>query len=86
MNVRNHLIVGGSHGIGYAIVRNLAKEGHNLYVIARTSGNLTKIDNFTHIKKDILTETLDLSILPDEIHGVAYCPGSINLKPFKLIF
>ena len=86
MNVRNHLIVGGSHGIGYAIVRNLAKEGHNLYVIARTSGNLTKIDNVTHIKKDILTETLDLSILPDEIHGVAYCPGSINLKSFKLIF
>lgn len=86
MNVRNHLIVGGSHGIGYAIVRNLAKEGHNLYVIARTSGNLTKIDNVTHIKKDILTKTLDLSILPDEIHGVAYCPGSINLKPFKLIF
>ena len=25
---------------------------------------------------------MDLDSLPEEIHGLAYCPGSINLKPF----
>ena len=33
---------------------------------------------------DVAKENLDaLTDLPDEIHGVVYCPGSINLKPFN---
>jgi 3-oxoacyl-[acyl-carrier protein] reductase len=30
----------------------------------------------------VLTDALDSAALPDAIHGLAYCPGSINLKPF----
>lgn len=83
MQIKNYLIVGGSHGIGNSIVRNLAKEGHQLFVISRTKGALGEISNVRHIKQDVLLENIDTSILPDEIHGVAYCPGSINLKPFR---
>ena len=28
-------------------------------------------------------EELDTSELPDHLHGFVYCPGSINLRPFK---
>ena len=30
-------------------------------------------------------DELDKNDLPDEIHGVVYCPGSINLKPFRAL-
>ena len=32
-----------------------------------------------------MDEVLDLSFLPDQLDGIAYCPGSINLKPFARI-
>jgi NAD(P)-dependent dehydrogenase (short-subunit alcohol dehydrogenase family) len=39
--------------------------------------------NVTHIPFDALTDTLDTTKLPDIIHGFVYCPGSINLRPFR---
>jgi NAD(P)-dependent dehydrogenase (short-subunit alcohol dehydrogenase family) len=38
--------------------------------------------NCTHLPFDAATDTLDASVLP-ELHGFVYCPGSINLRPFK---
>jgi NAD(P)-dependent dehydrogenase (short-subunit alcohol dehydrogenase family) len=35
-----------------------------------------------YVKLDVTSDSLDLDSLPEEIHGLAYCPGSINLKPF----
>jgi NAD(P)-dependent dehydrogenase (short-subunit alcohol dehydrogenase family) len=34
---------------------------------------------------NVLEAAPDFSFLPDEVHGMVYCPGSINLKPFKRI-
>ena len=39
--------------------------------------------NLTHLPYDATSAELDTSILPDELHGFVYCPGSINLRPFK---
>jgi len=83
MSTKNFLIVGGSYGIGEAIVRNLAKQGHHVYVIARTRGDLPNLSNITHIKNDAMSEDLDLSVLPEVVDGFAYLIGSINLKPFR---
>ena len=33
----------------------------------------------------MLDETLNLDFLPDTLDGVAYCPGSINLRAFGRI-
>ncbi len=85
MSPRNFLIIGGSHGIGNSIVRNLAKQGHQLYVISRTDGELTETANVTHLKGDILIEGFDTSGLPEKIHGLVYSIGSINLKPFRTL-
>jgi len=83
MSTKNFLIVGGSYGIGEATVRNLAKQGHQVYVIARTKGELPNLSNITHIKNDAMSENLDLSVLPEVVDGFAYLIGSINLKPFR---
>jgi NAD(P)-dependent dehydrogenase (short-subunit alcohol dehydrogenase family) len=39
--------------------------------------------NVTHIPFDAATDTLDTSLLPEVIDGFVYCPGSINLRPFR---
>lgn len=78
--MKNILIVGGSSGIGLALVEAL-QDICNIYVANRTADTLEG-KNVTHLSFDALTDTLDGSTLP-EIHGLAYCPGSINLRPFK---
>lgn len=79
---RNILLIGGSHGIGNAIVQHL-HEANNLYVASRENENLP--DGVTHIPFDALTDDLDTSQLPESLDGFVYCPGSINLKPFKML-
>jgi NAD(P)-dependent dehydrogenase (short-subunit alcohol dehydrogenase family) len=79
--MRNYLIIGGTSGIGKALVKTLQKEGNITATFNQTQPeeNLNNI-NFIHL--DVLEDSLDLGNLPEEIHGFAYCPGSINLKPF----
>lgn len=79
--MKNYVIIGGSSGIGKAIVETLESEGGN--VIATYNKN--PAEDRSHVKYhklDVTTDSLKLEDLPEEIHGVAYCPGSINLKPF----
>ncbi len=80
---KNILLIGGSHGIGRALVENLHQE-HNLFVASRTSEDLNDLE-VTHIEYDVNSGSLDTSNLPDSLDGFVYCPGSINLKPFKML-
>ena len=75
------LIIGGSHGIGLETTRLLA-EDHDVYVGARTGENLKNI-KCHYFKFDVLEDDIAEAGLPDSIDGFIYCPGSINLKPFK---
>ena len=36
-----------------------------------------------HIAKNVTTDEITADDLPEQLHGLAYCPGSINLKPFR---
>ena len=79
----NYLIVGGTSGIGLELTTELLNQGHTVYVVARTNRNLPSSDNLIFIEGDASTKEFALAGLPDVLHGVAYCPGSINLKPFN---
>lgn len=81
--MKNILLIGGSYGIGLAIAEEL-QAGNNVFVASRTNENLSDL-NVTHIPFDALTETLDTSKLPEVIDGLVYCPGTINLRPFKAL-
>lgn len=77
----NYLIVGGSSGIGLQLVNNLLDQGHTVYAAQRQKRDLPAQANF--IELDVLGDVSVLKTqLPDELHGLAYCPGTINLKPF----
>jgi 3-oxoacyl-[acyl-carrier protein] reductase len=79
--MKNILLIGGSYGIGNAIATSLCKN-NNVFVASRTNEGLENL-NVTHIPFDVLTDTIDSSKLPEVIDGFVYCPGSINLRPFK---
>ncbi len=78
---KNILIIGGSSGIGLALAEQLAP--HNQVFIASRSGDAVQHLDIQHISYDATQDDLDTSQLPEELHGFIYCPGSINLRPFK---
>ena len=70
------LIVGGSKGIGRALLE-MELEKRKVVNISRTEPNIQHA-NLTHYKLDALKDELPEI---EEIDGIVYCPGSINLKP-----
>lgn len=80
---KQFLIVGGSSGIGLSLVKQLSNEGHQVLVLSRSSDHLAGLPGVEHLEKDVLNDELSATELPSELHGLAYCPGSINLRPFR---
>ena len=74
--MRKIVVVGGSKGIGHAIVQSLIEE--NIVVNISRTAPLQPHANLTHYNCDILTD--DLPEI-EAIDTLIYCPGSINLKP-----
>jgi NAD(P)-dependent dehydrogenase (short-subunit alcohol dehydrogenase family) len=72
----NYLVVGGSKGIGAALVAQLKAAGAQVYFTSTTGAN----GSIMYQAGTSGTEVF--SALPEVLHGVAYCPGTINLKPF----
>jgi len=77
----NAVIVGGSRGIGSGLVSKLIDEGYTVYSFSRS-----RDDQAHHwFEFDIETEDFPAEHLPELINAFAYCPGSIDLKPFHRI-
>ena len=72
------IVVGGSKGIGNAIVRSLLSS-HKVINISRTAPEVSH-DNLTHYNCDVINDELPNIEAAD---GLVYCPGSINLKPIN---
>jgi NAD(P)-dependent dehydrogenase (short-subunit alcohol dehydrogenase family) len=80
---KKFLIVGGSSGIGLALTNRLAREENKVIVLSRSKNQLQLSDNIGHRQFDLLDESPNYPVIDDELNGIAYCAGSINLKPFK---
>jgi NAD(P)-dependent dehydrogenase (short-subunit alcohol dehydrogenase family) len=80
----NYFIVGASSGIGKAIAEDLAQAGHQVYA-TYNKNQCSDQENLKYYFLDVLSENSDLSFLPEKLDGMAYCPGSIVLKPFHRI-
>ena len=78
---KNILLIGGSSGIGLATAK-LLTQNHEVYIASRSSDSLTGLD-IHHLPFDVTTDDLSTLDLPAELSGLVYCPGSINLRPFK---
>lgn len=78
--MRRVLVIGGSKGIGKAIVASQLSLGNKVINISRTKPEIFH-DNLEHFHCDVLTE--ELPTIHKSIDSLVYCPGSINLKPIK---
>jgi 3-oxoacyl-[acyl-carrier protein] reductase len=79
MMKKNYLIIGGSTGIGLALARQLHTQGHHVMVAAR---RIIDEPGISSVHFDATLDDAALLDLPEKLDGLAYCPGSINLKPF----
>ena len=78
---KNIIIIGGSSDIGLEI-NNLARaEGHSVYGTSRDEAVSDNYDNFIHLDPNQRSDALDE--IPEDIHGLVYCPGTINLKSLQ---
>ena len=81
MQGKNIFIIGASSGIGHTLAETLQKQGATLFTAGRRQPEGIQS---THLTWDVTQPVGDaLSPLPDVLHGLVYCPGTINLKPFQ---
>ena len=82
--MKNILIVGHSSGIGEALSNQLS-QSCRVYGTYFTKQPETTNDNVSSHYINVLEDNIDMSFLPEQLDGLVYCPGAINLKPFNRI-
>ncbi|REJ81953.1 MAG: SDR family NAD(P)-dependent oxidoreductase [Bacteroidetes bacterium] len=80
---KNIAIIGAGNGIGLETVKLICEE-HKVYSISRElSPELNQLGT-EFIQMDAVKDSTEiLDQLPETIHGLVYCPGSITIKPFQ---
>ena len=90
MSSKKIIIIGGSGSIGSSIAKELQKKNYDPVLISKNKEDLelkaNKLNCEYHVCDILDSEKLSetLKNLGEEIYGLAYCAGSINLKPLKL--
>jgi len=72
------LIIGGTKGIGKAIVSEVIEQ-HEVVCLSRNISDFTH-NNYKHIKFDVLNDEFPEI---ESLDTLIYCPGTINLKPIS---
>ncbi len=81
--MKTFLVIGGSSGIGQAVVQQLAKE-HQVIATYHTTPKQSE-GNIKYVHFDVMNEENAMDFIPEKLDGLVYAPGSIQLKPFARI-
>jgi NAD(P)-dependent dehydrogenase (short-subunit alcohol dehydrogenase family) len=81
--MKNFLVIGGTSGIGRATVELLST--HNRVYATYRRQEAEGGANVSYHPLDVMLDECALPWLPDTLHGLVYCPGSITLKPMNRI-
>lgn len=76
---KTYLLIGGSYGIGCELAKSLSEAGNAVNVFSRSPGEVAGLAGVTHTQFDALSDELAVE---GPIDGLAYLPGTIDLKPF----
>ncbi len=85
------VILGATGSIGSSLAKKLVDSGEQVHLVGRDENSLSELAknlNSTFTVCDVLEENFSEKILNDlkdeQINGLAFCVGSIDLKPLKL--
>jgi NAD(P)-dependent dehydrogenase (short-subunit alcohol dehydrogenase family) len=82
---KKYLIIGGSSGIGKAIVNKLHEQGHQVFASYNKNEQHTAANGPSYFHLDVTADLSGLGQIEGPIDGLVYSPGTINLKPFSRI-
>jgi len=85
-----YLIFGATGSVGSSLAEQLKNSGNDIHLIARNENEVKTIAEklgCTYTVADVLEEGFIEKVKSDisEIKGVAYCVGSIDLKPLRMV-
>lgn len=81
--MKNFLVIGAGKGIGLKTTE-LLKSNHQVFAVTRNSTPELDAAGVSVTIHDVAKDAPDnIQGVPDTLHGLVYCPGSINLKPFQ---
>ena len=85
-----YLIFGATGSIGSNLAEQLKSSGHDIHLVARNEEMVSTIANklgcsFTvaDVLEDNFIEKVEADV--SEVKGIAYCVGSIDLKPLRMV-
>lgn len=79
--MKTTLIIGASSAVGEALAKIAINEGNNVITLSRTA---TEIAGTTSFIYDLM-DPQSFPTIDGPIDQLIYCPGTINLKPFRSI-
>ena len=85
-----YLIFGATGSIGSSLAEQLTSSGNNVHLVGRNETELKNISKklgCTSTVADVLKDGFIENVKNDisEIKGIAYCVGSIDLKPLRMV-
>ncbi len=83
--MQNYLVIGGSSGIGQELAIQLAESGKQVIATYNRLEPPVTNQNIRYHHLNVLEDMPSPDFIPGELTGLAYCPGSISLRPFDRI-
>ncbi len=80
--MKTFLIAGGTSGIGLETAKLLGVNDR-VIVLGRENKNIRSNPNLVFIFTDVTKSSDEYPQISEPLNGIVYCPGTINLKPFR---
>lgn len=80
---KNVVVVGAGSGVGHKLCVDLKAEGAEVYALGRTARAEFSAMGVNYVPYDATKPAADPPpFIPEAVHGLVYCPGTIRLAPF----
>ena len=90
--IMKKVILGATGSIGSSLAKKLVDLGEQVHLVGRDEASLSELANelnSTFTTCDVLEENFSEKIINDlkdeQVNGLAYCVGSIDLKPIRMV-
>lgn len=80
---KTYLVVGGTSGIGAALVKLLLTRDHHVIQMSRHPEKAPDDPSVISVQWDAASQPFPVDALPSQLDGLVYCPGTIRLRPFE---